>query len=121
MSSLPLFHVGVVQPMAWLMKCATIIILKDWDHKEFCRLVQEEKVTTIVLAPALIHFVVTWPEMNKYDLSSLKLILYCAAGIGAGVALHLAEAGAGVLYASLGGDWRVSLKRFGPDDIAVRP
>lgn len=79
--AMPLFHIAAVVALGFTMKGATLVLQRDWDPKEFCRLVQDEKGTKTTLAPALIHFVVTWPDMNKYDLSTLNLILYGAAPI----------------------------------------
>lgn len=79
LNAMPLFHIGVNVSLGFLYRCASNVMQRDWDPKEFCRLVQEEKVTKVTMAPALINFVVNWPDTSKYDLSSLKLVFYGAA------------------------------------------
>lgn len=75
--ALPLFHVGANMPvMASIFRGATVVIQKEWDPEAFCRIVQEEKVTKAILTPGLLNFVLNFPDVAKYDLSSFQRIQY---------------------------------------------
>lgn len=75
--ALPLVHIGANMPaMAIIFRCATNVILKEWDVREFCRTVQEEKVTKAMLTPGLINFVMNFADVSLFDLSSFQRIQY---------------------------------------------
>lgn len=75
----PLFHVGFYTPLSFLVRGATVAILREWDPQEFCRIVQNEKINKTNLAPVMVNFLVNWPDVAKYDLGSLQLLMYGAA------------------------------------------
>lgn len=75
--ALPLVHIGANMPaLATIFRCATIVVQKDWDAREFCRLVQDEKVTKAILTPGLLNFVLNFSDVADYDLSSFQRIQY---------------------------------------------
>jgi long-chain acyl-CoA synthetase len=75
--ALPLVHIGANMPaLATIFRCATIIIQRDWDSRDFCRLVQDEKVTKAILTPGLLNFVLNFSDVSDYDLSSIQGIQY---------------------------------------------
>ena len=76
---LPMFHVGVHVAQSILFRAGTLALLRDWDVEVFCRTVQEHRINKTNLAPALLNFVLNWPGVADYDLSSLELMLYGAA------------------------------------------
>ncbi|RJG02690.1 long-chain-fatty-acid--CoA ligase [Noviherbaspirillum sedimenti] len=78
LNSLPIFHVAGIIALGALFRCATNIILKDFIPLEFCRTVQQEKVTKAFLAPAVLNVVLNFDKVNEYDLSSLSRLLYGA-------------------------------------------
>jgi len=74
----PLFHVGVYVALGYVFRAATLAILNDWDPKDFCWLVQEERIKKTNLAPVIVNFLLNWPDTAQYDLSSLQLLMYGA-------------------------------------------
>lgn len=52
--------------------------LKTFDAKAAMETIQKEKVTFVVMVPAMINFILNHPEIAKYDLSSLKRVIYGA-------------------------------------------
>jgi len=60
------------------------IILERWDVKVFLETIEEEKITHIFLVPAMIIFALEYPEIRKYDLSSLSLLIYGGAPLSVG-------------------------------------
>jgi long-chain acyl-CoA synthetase len=52
--------------------------LKAFDPGAILELIQKERVTSTVLVPAMINFVLNQPDIGDHDLSSLKRIIYGA-------------------------------------------
>jgi len=57
--------------------------LKKFEPRAFMEIVQQEKVTAVLLVPTMINYIVNHPHVPKYDLSSLKRIFYGASPIPA--------------------------------------
>jgi 2,3-dihydroxybenzoate-AMP ligase/mycobactin salicyl-AMP ligase len=55
------------------------VMLDSTYPEDFCRIVQEEKVTCTGLVPTLISRIANYEDMDKYDLSSLQRIYVGAA------------------------------------------
>ncbi len=73
---IPLFHVFTANVLGFVLGCATFVLMKDWDPMEFCRLVDEEKITKSTLSQTFISFILNLPDLKKYNLQSLKQIRY---------------------------------------------
>ena len=58
---------------------AKVVLMDSTYPQDFCRLVQEEKVTCTGLVPTLISRIVNYEGLENYDLSSLKRIYVGAA------------------------------------------
>jgi fatty-acyl-CoA synthase len=73
---LPLFHVtGMQNSMnSPIYTGATIVILPRWDRKVAAELIQRYKVTGWTAVPAMVVDLLSSPEIDKYDLSSIKLM-----------------------------------------------
>jgi long-chain acyl-CoA synthetase len=52
------------------------VVLESWDVKIFLETIEKEKITHIFLVPAMVIFTLGYPEILKYDLSSLRLLIY---------------------------------------------
>jgi long-chain acyl-CoA synthetase len=52
--------------------------LKAFDAGAILELIQKERVTSTVLVPAMINFVLNQPDIAEYDLSSLRRVIYGA-------------------------------------------
>ncbi len=75
--ALPLVHIGANMPaLAMIFQCATLVVQRDWDPREFCRIVQDEKVTKAILTPGLLNFVLNFEAVGNYDLSSFQRLQY---------------------------------------------
>ena len=55
------------------------VLLDSTYPQDFCRIVEEEKITCTGLVPTLISRIVNYEDLGKYDLSSLKRIYVGAA------------------------------------------
>ena len=75
--ALPMVHIGANMPaLAMIFRCATLVIQRDWDPREFCRLVQDERITKAILTPGLLNFVLDHEAVGDYDLSSFRRLQY---------------------------------------------
>lgn len=80
---MPFFHVG--GSAAYLFPAfafgATIVIHKKFDEIPTLETIEREKVTYTCLVPAMIIRLLEHPDLDKYDLSSLRTIAYTGAPI----------------------------------------
>jgi acyl-CoA synthetase (AMP-forming)/AMP-acid ligase II len=87
---LPFFHsygMTVIQA-ASLSRGSTVITMPRFDLDEFCRLIQDHKVTIGYVVPPILVGLAKHPNVSNYDLSSLKFLNSGAAPLG----LDLAQA-----------------------------
>jgi long-chain acyl-CoA synthetase len=77
---MPLYHVAGMQAMmASIYGGRTIAMMRQFDEKEWFETVQREKVTRVMVVPTILKRVVEYPDFDKYDLSSIKVVTYGAA------------------------------------------
>jgi fatty-acyl-CoA synthase len=80
--ALPLFHIGALAGPPWLVHSGgKAVLLRSLDPQRFLELLQEEKVTGFGSVPALLDFLKWVPNFEKYDWSSVKVILVYAAPV----------------------------------------
>lgn len=58
--------------------CPTVI-KEAFEPQDLLETVNKEKITTIITVPTMIHRIVEFPDLKKYDISSFKKILYGSA------------------------------------------
>ena len=76
---LPIFHVGifVLIDMVWIG--AKVTYVHSFDPAAIFEIVQKEKTTVTAFTPVIFKFLLDHPDIDKYDLSSLKTIIYATA------------------------------------------
>ena len=73
--AVPFFHVnGWGTPHYLTMVGGRHVMLRRFSPAEFCRLIQEEKVTRTGGVPAMFNAVLALPNLDDYDFSSLQLV-----------------------------------------------
>ncbi|MHB1011503.1 MAG: long-chain-fatty-acid--CoA ligase [Desulfobacteria bacterium] len=79
----PLSHGSGLYGIPNVAKAAANVILhtKTFDPKAVFETIQRRRVTNMFAAPAMIKKLVTFPEIDKFDLSSIKTIHYGGAPI----------------------------------------
>jgi acyl-CoA synthetase (AMP-forming)/AMP-acid ligase II len=78
--TVPLYHVAGIQAMlAAVYGGRTLVLMRQFEVKEWMRTVQKEKATRAMLVPTMLKWVIDDPEFSHFDLSSLKVITYGAA------------------------------------------
>jgi acyl-CoA synthetase (AMP-forming)/AMP-acid ligase II len=77
---MPFFHIGArSQGGAVTYRGGTLVVHRAFDAAEILETVQRERITQLHLAPTLVQSVLNLPDIDKYDLSSLKTLNYAAA------------------------------------------
>jgi len=78
----PLFHAtGISCIMPAVYAGVSSVIMPQWGVEEFLSLVDKHKVTTGMIATPMLLFLVDYPEIKKYDVSSLKYIFFAGAPV----------------------------------------
>jgi acyl-CoA synthetase (AMP-forming)/AMP-acid ligase II len=77
----PLAHIaGHVSP-TFLARDITMIIQRAFDPEDYVRTVQEHRVTGSPMAPAMLGLILARPELEDYDVSSVRSLGYGASSI----------------------------------------
>jgi acyl-CoA synthetase (AMP-forming)/AMP-acid ligase II len=89
----PFFHIMgfVVTLAAPLAAGATVVTMPSFGLERFLALIQEYRVTVLVVAPPIMAALARHPMVDAYDLSSLELIVSGGAPLGAGLQRAVAE------------------------------
>jgi len=78
--TVPLYHVAGIQAMlAAVYGGRTIVMMRQFEAKEWMETVQRERATRAMLVPTMLKMIIDDPDFERYNLSSLKVITYGAA------------------------------------------
>jgi acyl-CoA synthetase (AMP-forming)/AMP-acid ligase II len=78
--TVPLYHVAGIQAMlAAIYGGRTLVMMRQFEVKEWLEAIQKEKATRAMLVPTMLKRVIDDDDFNRHDLSSLKVITYGAA------------------------------------------
>ena len=75
----PITHASGMQIMPLLAVGACNLLLDRYDDRLLLETIQRERVTRLFLVPAMINRLVNYPGVERFDLASLKLVMYGAA------------------------------------------
>ena len=92
LNMLPMFHLGCT----WHMRChfyigSTNILLDSSEPKLVLETIERERVTTFCFVPPMIVPVADYPDADKYDVSSVRLILYSGAPMPEGLQRRMTQ------------------------------
>lgn len=94
LTALPLFHIGALAGPPWVVHTGgRMVLLRSLDPQRFLELIQEEKVSGFGSVPALLDILKWVPNFEKYDWSSVKIILVYAAPVPVTLIKEYAAAG----------------------------
>jgi acyl-CoA synthetase (AMP-forming)/AMP-acid ligase II len=84
---LPFYHIyGMVVLMNFpLFRMATCVTMPRFDLEQFLQIIQDQKVTHLYLVPPIVIALAKHPIVDKYNLSSVKLVTSGAAPLDEGV------------------------------------
>lgn len=74
----PLTHGTGLFVLPWFVRGAANVILPGFDPEQVCRTIEREHVTTFKVVPTILVRLLAYPDLNRYDLSSLHTIIYGA-------------------------------------------
>ena len=77
----PVTHASGTQILPHIVRGAKVVVLPGFEVKTLLETIQRERITTLYLVPTMIVMMLAYPDLNKYDLSSLKNIRYGASPI----------------------------------------
>lgn len=75
----PVTHAAGAYILPTFVQGGTNLLLNGFEPKTLLEIIEKERVTDILLIPAMINMVLGVPDIKKYDLSSLHTIIYGAA------------------------------------------
>lgn len=73
---LPLFHIAFWPVLSVHYVGAKAVLNKRFDLAWVLKTIQKERVTHMNVVPTIVAFMLTFPDLHKYDLSSLRAITY---------------------------------------------
>jgi len=82
---------------ATLFACGKLVMMNRTDPESICRIIQDERINTVIWVPTLTYRVVNFERLKDFDLSSLKKI-HSGAGVSSPELIHGAVEKLGCLY-----------------------
>jgi long-chain acyl-CoA synthetase len=73
---LPIFHVSWWPILSLLIVGGKVCINREPNLDTIFKLIEDEKCTHMNLIPTIYGWMVDWPSVEKYDLSSLRILTY---------------------------------------------
>ncbi|MDY6856919.1 MAG: long-chain-fatty-acid--CoA ligase [Thermodesulfobacteriota bacterium] len=120
--TVPLYHVAGMQAvMAAVYGGRTLVLMKQFEVKEWLESVQKEGVTRAMLVPTMLKRVIDNPDFAKHDLSSLQVITYGAASMPFEVIKKAIELMPWVKFINAFGQTETAstITTLGPDDHVI--
>jgi acyl-CoA synthetase (AMP-forming)/AMP-acid ligase II len=75
MITTPLFHIhGWGAPFIYTFIGRKMVLPGTFTVEGFCELVQTEKITSVAVVPTILALLIEYPDIDKYDLSSLVTV-----------------------------------------------
>jgi len=88
----PMFHLAdCASTFSLTMAAGTHTFLPKFDPQETLQIMQDKKVSVCLLVPTMVNMLINFPDIDKYDISSLKTILYGASPMPEAVLLRAME------------------------------
>jgi len=120
--TVPLYHVAGMQAMlAAVYGGRTIVLMKQFEVKEWLETVQREKATRAMLVPTMLKNIIDNPDFSGYDLSSLQVITYGAAPMPFDVITRAIKVMPGVKFINAFGQTETAstITMLSPDDHVI--
>ncbi len=82
LNPLPMFHVGALTPITiGIYQGVTNVVMKSFEPKLAWELIESEKITTGLMVPAMLNFMLQIPGHENYDRSSVRWFMSGAAPV----------------------------------------
>ncbi|MGH3637233.1 MAG: AMP-binding protein, partial [Mycobacterium sp.] len=78
---MPMNHVSGLhmQTTSFLIRGLPIVVMRQWDPAEACRLIQLHRITLATILVTPLQQLLDFPQLREYDLTSLRLVITAAA------------------------------------------
>lgn len=120
--TMPLYHVAGMQAVfAATYGGRNLAMMRQFEVNEWLETVQLEKANRAMLVPTMLKRVIDHPDLDKYDLSSLKVITYGAAPMPFEVIKKAITIFPGVNFINAFGQTETAstITTLGPDDHVI--
>lgn len=120
--TVPLYHVAGIQAMlAAVYGGRTLVIMRQFEVKEWLEAVEREQATRAMLVPTMLKMIIDEPDFSKYNLKSLKVITYGAAPMPFEVIKKAIEKLPGVNFINAFGQTETAstITTLGPEDHII--
>jgi len=120
--TVPLYHVAGMQAvLAGVYGGRTLVLMRQFEVKEWLRTVQAQRVSRAMLVPTMLKWVIDDPDFGNYDLSSLKVITYGAAPMPLNVIEKAVRVLPGVQFINAFGQTETAstITSLGPEDHVI--
>jgi acyl-CoA synthetase (AMP-forming)/AMP-acid ligase II len=74
----PITHASGGMILPFIIRGACNLILRTFDIKLLVETIEKQKVTHLFTVPTMLNFMMAYPDLKKYDLSSIQMIIYGA-------------------------------------------
>jgi acyl-CoA synthetase (AMP-forming)/AMP-acid ligase II len=76
LNALPLFHVGALTPvLGCVFGAVTMVLLRAFDPGESWKIIRDEKITTTLMVPAMLQFMLAVYDAEQHDASGLRWVM----------------------------------------------
>lgn len=113
---LPFFHISWWPVPAVLFAGGKVVVVERPDLTEILRLIQDEKCAHINAVPTIYNWMLMHPELEKYDLSSLKMISYAGSPIAPELLKKLIQKFGNIFFQGYGMTESASVLAYLPTD-----
>jgi long-chain acyl-CoA synthetase len=72
----PITHASGILLPGFMMKGARNVLLPGFDIPLLLKTIEKERITYLLAVPTMLNFLMAYPDLKKYDLSSIKTIVY---------------------------------------------
>lgn len=92
LNPLPMFHVGALTPITiGIYQGVTNVVMKSFEPKLAWELIEREHITTGLMVPAMLNFMLQVPNFENYDRSSVRWFMSGAAPVPVSLIERYAE------------------------------
>ena len=120
--TVPLYHVAGIQAvLAAIYGGRTLVLMRQFEVKEWMETVQKEQATRAMLVPTMLKRVIDDPAFSEYNLTSLQVVTYGAASMPLEVISKAIEVMPWVRFINAFGQTETAstITMLGPDDHVI--
>lgn len=97
LGALPMFHVGALTPFSVNVYAGTTsVVMRSFTPLLAWQLLEREKITTSLMVPAMLNFMLQVPDFERFDYSNLRWVMTGAAPVPVALTRRYMELGVGV-------------------------